>query len=167
METRISAKVTEYMRAFKDDLKAKLTENPVDVEEFIAYMYDYSEISFSDADFNKRKRSKNMVPLCERCTSNRSDNTQCTRRKKPGHDFCGTHIKGQPTGIIGDESESIPTGTHTTRDTWCQEINGIYYYIDGHGNVYNPEDILANRPNPKIITKYVKVMDEYTIPSFG
>ena len=34
-------------------------------------------------------------------------------------------------------------------------------------NVYQAEDIISNKPNPKIIAKYVKTGDIYTIPSFG
>ena len=53
-------------------------------------------------------------------------------------------------------------------DTWVQDIKGIMYHIDGAGNVYDPEDIVANIVNPSIIAKYVKTAnDEYSIPMFN
>jgi hypothetical protein len=34
-------------------------------------------------------------------------------------------------------------------------------------NVYQAEDIVSNKTNPKIIAKYIKNGDAYSIPSFG
>ena len=51
-------------------------------------------------DFIKRKRIKNIVPNYERCIAKRANGEQCTRRNKNGEQFCGTHIKGTPHGII-------------------------------------------------------------------
>jgi hypothetical protein len=49
-----------------------------------------------------------------------------------------------------------------------KDIKGINYYIDALQNVYNPEDILANKVNPSVIAKWVKVTDDvYSIPQFG
>jgi hypothetical protein len=44
------------------------------------------------------------------------------------------------------------------------DIKGIIYYIDNTCHVYDPEDIVANNVNPKIIAKYVKNGDVYSIP---
>jgi hypothetical protein len=63
---------------------------------------------------------------------------------------------------INDVEEISLTRSQTV---WCEDVNGIYYYIDAVGNVYNPEDIISNKQNPKIIATYVKVGDIYTIPS--
>jgi hypothetical protein len=51
-------------------------------------------------------------------------------------------------------------------EVWAQDIQGIIYYIDKMMNVYQAEDIVSNKPNPKIIAKYVKVGETYTIPEF-
>ena len=47
---------------------------------------------------------------------------------------------------------------------WLQEIKGIKYYIDDNNNVYNNYDIINNVENPRIIAKYEKQLDKYTIP---
>jgi hypothetical protein len=52
-------------------------------------------------------------------------------------------------------------------EVWVQDIMGINYYIDKTGNVYQAEDIVLNKMNPKIIAKYVKTGDVYSIPAFG
>jgi hypothetical protein len=57
--------------------------------------------------------------------------------------------------------------TNVKVETWVQDIKGIMYHIDNQGNVYDPEDIVANKMNPKVIAKYVKnEQDVYSIPSF-
>jgi hypothetical protein len=51
-------------------------------------------------------------------------------------------------------------------EVWAQDIQGIIYYIDKMMNVYQAEDIVSNKQNPKIIAKYVKIGETYTIPEF-
>jgi len=41
------------------------------------------------------------------------------------------------------------------------------YYIDKNGNVYQAEDIVMNKLNPKIIAKYIRTDNQYNIPEFG
>jgi S-adenosylmethionine hydrolase len=53
-------------------------------------------------------------------------------------------------------------------ELWAQEIMGIVYYLDKFGNVYQAEDIVNNKVNPKVICKYAKTKmengeDVYTI----
>ena len=43
--------------------------------------------------------------------------------------------------------------TNKKVEVWIQEIQGIVYYVDANKNVYDPEDILANKVNPKVIMK--------------
>ena len=52
-------------------------------------------------------------------------------------------------------------------EVWAQDILGIIYYIDKNGNVYQAEDIVSNKQNPKIIAKYVKTGTGISIPEFG
>ena len=53
-------------------------------------------------------------------------------------------------------------------EVWAQDIQGIIYYIDKAGNVYQAEDIIVNKINPKIIAKYIKTGgDNYSIPEFN
>ena len=86
--------------------------------------------------------------------------------KQIGKEYCGTHSKGQPYGNINPPPNDIGvSGTHHTKQIWCEAVNGIYYYIDGEGNVYKTEDIIMNLPNPKVIATYIKQGDEYKIPA--
>jgi hypothetical protein len=52
-------------------------------------------------------------------------------------------------------------------EVWAQDIQGIVYYIDKTNNVYQAEDILSNKINPKIIAKYLKTGEHYSIPEFN
>ena len=40
-------------------------------------------------------------------------------------------------------------------------------YIDKNMNVYQAEDIISNKVNPKIIAKYVRDGETYSIPEFS
>jgi len=50
---------------------------------------------------------------------------------------------------------------------WVEDIKGIVYYIDVDKNVYNTEDIVGNRENPRIIARWSKnESGVYSIPEF-
>lgn len=179
MERRLNNKLSVYLSTFKNDLKEKISDklsnsdgqlSMTDCNEIMIYMYDYEGFCFTQEDFVKRKRVKNVVPLNDRCCARRANNEQCTRRKKDGYDYCGTHVKGTPNGFM----ESGPNaGTNALPETnkvevWAQDIRGISYYLDNNGNVYEAEDIVMNRDKPSIIAKYEKIESgEYIIPSLG
>jgi hypothetical protein len=117
-------------------------------------------------DFMKRKRVKNVVHLSDRCCAKRANGEQCTRRRKDDTtEFCGTHLKGTPHGVCSLEEEPKPQGQKI--EVWAQDIQGIVYYIDKASNVYQVEDIMQGKVNPKIIAKYVKVGETYMIPEFN
>tara|TARA_B110000027_G_C16043272_1_gene266441 strand:+ start:27 stop:464 length:438 start_codon:yes stop_codon:yes gene_type:complete len=99
----------------------------------------------------KRKRNKHQIPLNERCIAKKSGGEQCTRRKKHDSDFCGTHIKGTPHGQTTDIVNSLKKV-----NVYAEDIDGIIYYIDDIGNVYNSEDVYKQLDNPRIISKYSK-----------
>jgi hypothetical protein len=164
MEIRLATKIQEYLTLFKADLIEQI-QGGMGSEELVSYLDQYQELRLTEDDFHKRKRSKNMVPLCERCIAKRIDGTQCSRRKQTEREYCGTHVKGQPYGNIPTTPIPVPSGTHRTKAVWCEPVNGIYYYIDDDGNVYNTDDIVRNIPNPKVIATYVKTGDEYQIPA--
>ena len=111
-------------------------------------------------DVLKRKRSKNSVPVDERCTARRASGERCTRRKKEGSECCGTHCKGVPHGIISDVEHTRP---YTKMEVWAEDFHGIVHYIDALGHVYKTEDILKNKPNPTVYAKWTKVSGVYTI----
>ena len=166
MEKRINNKVNLHLTTFKEQLKEKLYElniNNEDKIKFLEYLYSYPHITIEKDDLMKRKRVKNVVPHCYRCKAKRANGQQCSRRKKGDTDFCGTHIKGTPHGKIDSESKSEENNKKTIT-IWAQEIMGITYYIDEYKNVYSPEEILRNIENPKVIAKWEKNGDVYTIP---
>ena len=74
-------------------------------------------------------------------------------------------MKGTPHGIV-DSQDEVKSTTQKI-EVWAEDIQGIVYYIDKNSNVYQSEDIISNKANPKIIAKYVKTADTYTIPQFG
>ena len=136
-------------------------------------LYDHPVLKLDKTDFQKRKRVKNVVPLHDRCIACRANGEQCTRRRKGDSEYCGTHIKGTPHGIISKEKQdSEPKPMIKKVSVWAQDIKGIIYYIDDNSNVYETSAILQGTDNPKIIAKYQKSLDNegnvaYAIPSFG
>ena len=168
MERRLAKKLEAHQLSFKNDIKEWVVKNLSKVDsnqigKLLTFVYDYPNLSLSKEDFQKRKRVKNTVPQFERCTAKRASGEQCTRRKKDGACFCGTHIKGTPHGIIDDTNESVQEFKKV--EVWVQEIKGINYYIDAEKNVYLPEDIISNSKSPRIIGTWELNDEEYSIPN--
>ena len=168
MEKRIKTKTEKYIANFKDNIKNWLVENnisfqnddeSIEFNNFLQFVYDYNNIEFTQIDFQKRKRVKNVVPHFERCQARRANSEQCTRRKKEGEHFCGTHIKGKPHGVITD----IVENNMEKLVIWVKDIKGINYYIDDYGNIYSAEDIIQNSHKPKIVLHYKIIDGEYVI----
>ena len=163
MERRISKKVNDYIHNFKNEIAEKVKAmDSSDPTEIMNFIYQYKNFELSKEDFMKRKRVKNMVPVYERCCAKRANGQQCTRRKKDDLQYCGTHSKGTPHGIM-NENETVSTVTKV--EVSAIDIKGIVYYLDNNGNVYDTEDIIANKKNPRIIAKYEQNGETYTIPS--
>lgn len=169
MEGRINKKIETYVSNFKNGIREKadtLDINQDQMNQLLQYVFDYDRLTFSKDDFMKRKRVKNVVPGFDRCCAKRANGEQCTRRKKDEEsEYCGTHMKGIPHGIVDANEESVQTTQKV--EVWAQYIQGIVYYIDKNGNVYQAEDIVSNKVNPKIIAKYVKNGEQFSIPEFG
>lgn len=169
MEKRLNKKLEVWISGFKDNIREKASQIGISkndqTNQLIQYIYDYDRLTFGKEDFQKRKRVKNVVPFFDRCCAKRASNEQCTRRKKDGIEYCGTHMKGTPHGIIDNQNESKPNTQKI--EVWAQDIQGIVYYIDKAYNVYQAEDIIINKLNPKIIAKYIKNGDTYSIPEFN
>ena len=164
MERKLNIKANKYFTDFKDTIAKRIQELEIDEIQknaFIQSIYEYKRFEITKIDLQKRKRIKNSVPLHERCNALRASGEQCTRRKKEGECFCGTHIKGVPHGVIDMTKEQ----TNITKvKVWQQDINGIIYFLDKNFNVYDPQDVHQNIMNPKIIAKYkINPDDEYVI----
>jgi hypothetical protein len=156
MEKRINSVLEAYIIKFKDDIKKKLTaleiEEKSKVNELLEYIYDYERLSLKKDDFAKRKRIQNSIPVSNRCNAKKSSNEQCTRRRKEGSEYCGTHTKNTPHGFL-QEDTCNPCNTKKI-EVVVKEMDGIVYYVDEYKNVYRTEDILNEKENPQIIAKY-------------
>ena len=170
MERRINKRIESYVTNFKDDIRKKAETlglvNDLNLSNLVQYVYDYERLSLNKEDFMKRKRIKNAVHLADRCCAKRACNEQCTRRKKDEDEYCGTHMKGTPHGIVEDETDENKLNTQKV-EVWAQDIQGIVYYIDKNGNVYQAEDVVSNKPNQQVIAKYLRTGDVFSIPEFG
>jgi hypothetical protein len=169
MERRINKKIEAYITDLKDSVRSKaeqlgLNKDP-NLSQLVQYVYDFDRLVLGKEDFLKRKRVKNVVHLSDRCCAKRASGEQCTRRKKTDCEYCGTHMKGTPHGVCDNDDDDKPVGQKV--EVWAQEIQGIIYYIDKAGNVYQVEDIIVNKLNPKVIAKYVKIGEQYSIPEFN
>jgi len=189
MERRIGAKLDSYIIALKDELASKLRDLNVAVsavsnakhnsveskdkdqyqqqtqkvdglfKQIVSFVYDYEKLKLTKEDFMKRKRVKNIVPAQHRCHAKRANGEQCTRKKKVGCDYCGTHTKGVPNSIMDDAANVSSSAIKVSQqnvNVWVQNIKGIEYFIDSKNNVYKHEDVIENSSNPQIIAKCSK-----------
>ena len=177
MERRANKKTELYITDFKNNIRDKsigLGINHDKINILLQYVYDYERLVFDKDDFVKRKRVKNSVPCLDRCCAKRANDEQCTRRKRDDSEYCGTHLKGTPHGDIentiinqnnGSSSSSITSNLQHVQkiEIWGQDIQGIIYYLDKNGNVYQAEDIIINKCNPNIIGKYTNIENNYSI----
>ena len=181
MERRINARIEAHSFGFKQEIAARFeavrlkyvaaavntqcAEMQREYTAIMNFIYEADKLKLTKDDFAKRKRVKNAVPMFDRCHAKRANGEQCTRRKKEGCMCCGTHAKGTPHGMF--DGLDAPS-TNIKVETWVQDIKGIMYHIDAQGNVYDPEDIVANKMNPNVIAKCVKnEHGTYSIPSFN
>lgn len=155
MEKHINEKINNYVQKFKDDLKSLLDNEQVDLNESTTnvlknYIDGYVRLQLKKEDFVKRKRVKNQVPDFDRCHAKRANGDRCSRRKQDNLNYCGTHTKGQPNGLIEHEDENNKKKIVVT----LKQIQGIYCYIDDVGNVYDMKDIRDGKENPRVKHKY-------------
>jgi hypothetical protein len=189
MERRLNGKLDNYIINFKteiakrlqeivdglDNIKSEVINTSIDdtrtrCNDLAGFVYNYEKMRLNKDDFMKRKRVKSIVPIYDRCCAKRASGEQCTRRKKEGEVYCGTHIKGTPHSVMEEPTTEIPTTKNVKVDIWAQDIKGIIYYVDKSGNVYDTEDIMKIDKHPKrVIAKYVQDgAGNYSIPSmFG
>ena len=171
MERRLNKELDAFMSSRKSEIleKAKqlgISDN-TEVRQLLQFICDIQPFTVTKEHFTKRKRVKSIVHLADRCCANKAGGSQCTRQKKPDSMYCGTHMKGTPHGIVDDNCAECNQPVNNKIEVWAQDIQGIMYYIDKNCNVYQAEDIIQNKINPKIIAKYVKSGETYNIPEFN
>lgn len=173
MEKRINDMSKQYSSKMKDDIRNKIVELDLGsaprINELLEFVYEYERLCFEKDDFVKRKRVKNVVPLMNRCNARRANGEQCTRKRRDDCEFCGTHYKGTPHGLVtqADGNELTESPEVVKLDVFAEEIGGIVYYIDKMRNVYKTDDILQSKLNPSVVAKWEKTGERYTIPEFG
>ncbi len=84
------------------------------------------------------------IDACDRCVAKRANDEQCTRRKKKGHEYCGTHSKNSPNGEV-----KVVVASLRKKEVWAEEVMGIVRYVDIEGNSYSVEDVLREECNPR------------------
>lgn len=195
MERKINTRIEQFYIAYKEMIKSGVVETISSIHDKVdtiydgdhseelkqiiqkelmtclQQLYDHPILHLEKIDFQKRKRVKNIVPLYERCNACRATGEQCTRRKKAGLQFCGTHYKGTPHGVISSDVSTNNVSNIKKVNVWAQDIKGIIYYIDDDHNVYDTTAIMVGHENPSIIAKYIKNLDNkgdtiYEIPEF-
>ena len=149
-------------------LKTKINETIIAIS--VDYNLDENELLLkyspklqSIQDTTKIKRKRKVVPKDQCCLGRKQFGEQCTRRKKSGSEFCGSHMKSLPYGRIDDKKDHLckvkgKRGRKKKKNnleddseyiqTWIDKELGDAYLIDKHNTVYsnNPE-------SPKIIGK--------------
>ena len=152
MEKRINSTLEKFLIQFKDDIKKKVSElgfeDKPKTNEFLEYVYEYERMVLSKEDFSKRKRIQNSIPVNNRCIATKSNTEQCTRRRKDGCEYCGTHFK------TGTSDDGTASENKKKVEVTAREMDGIVYYVDNFQNVYRTEDILNEKENPQIIARY-------------
>lgn len=165
MEKRFNKKAETYVLNYKNEIVDRLKEisqSNEKINDIIEYIYEYPRLTFEKEDFVKRKRVKNTIPSTNRCSAKRACGEQCTRRKREGSEFCGTHYKSAPHGFMSDKEELSKKNV----EIFTEEIMGIIYWVDSNYNVYKMEDIQKGIENPKIIAKYEKKNNISSIVEF-
>jgi hypothetical protein len=158
MEKKIRGKTNAYILDFKNAINTYIHDNKYTISDAtgknctnttLEFIYDFKALDLSKDDFQKRKRTKNVIPNYERCCALRLNSERCTRKKKDGEEFCGTHLKGKPYGVI-EETQAVEKNKVAI---WVEEIGGIHQYVDEEGNIYATDDILQSVKHPRIIGK--------------
>lgn len=156
MDKRLNKRIETYVVEFKDHVRDKVNELGIDKDkanELVQFVYDYERLVLTKEDFSKRKRVKNSIPGTNRCSARRASGEQCTRRRKVDCEFCGTHFKGAPHGLMTNDDQPTAQQKYNL-DISSEDINGIIYHVDKFNNVYNTEDILKNVENPRVVGTY-------------
>lgn len=157
---RVVKMVDRILNDFKDKVLEKLADGEPN-SKVIEFIRSYNDTIISQEDYTKRRRVKNTIPFHEKCIAKKANGEQCSRRKKKGGDFCGTHSKVCPHGVITidttDDCEEKSNIVKKHIEVWLEDINGIMYWINDDGVVYHPDDIKKNIENPRVIAHYEKL----------
>jgi hypothetical protein len=93
----------------------------------------------------------------ERCIAIRNGGKQCTRRRKDGTTFCGTHVRcnqsgnsDTPANVIMDVTVDKVSYVGTERALHAAvSPSGIPQFVDENGSTWCAEDVCAAHDNPR------------------
>lgn len=122
------------------------------IENILKYIREYPVLTVEKTELQKKKRQNGAVPAHLRCIAKCGKGEQCTRRRQADSSYCGTHTKGTPHGVV--DADTSPAMVTKKLTTWLEDINGIQYYIDEDNNVYNHQDIIEGKTNPRVVGKW-------------
>ena len=135
MERRVNKKIENYITELKGNLKAFIESKegiPEGVyNELVNYIDTYERLELKKEDIEKRRRVKNKISDSERCLALKADMSQCTRRRLDDCEYCGTHKKNRPNGVIQDKKEVKKVVLKSVIE------NGIVYYVNSEGEKYD------------------------------
>lgn len=148
--------IDTFVDNFKKDVKKNFMDSSEN--EFNSFVDNYD--SFKNHSILKVKsKSSPIIPPNQRCIARKSTTDQCTRRKNKISCFCGIHSKVQPFGFCKDSLDNDCIMRIIV--LYTQDINGIIYHLDEFLNIYNTEDVINNKQNPRIIGRAIRVNDAY------
>ena len=107
----------------------------------------YSEnISKIGVKFGIKKRNRRILPNELQCMGRKLDGLQCTRSKRPGNDYCLSHIKNLPHGRIDDETFDLnnKSSKNKKKNLFTQENTD---FIATHIEIINNEKVLIDSNN--------------------
>lgn len=163
-QVKLNTRVEGVLSEFKEQIIQKLRDPGANSHsDIIQFIQKFQPPVIREDEIMKKKRVKNPIPFHDKCIAKRANGEQCSRRKKKGGDFCGTHSKACPHGTISVETmeEGEASGEQygvvkKQIEVWLEDINGIMYWINDSGTVYHPDDIRNNVENPRVIAHYEK-----------
>lgn len=148
MESRVNKKIAFYINDLKEGIfnqinimKDSTLDTQSQYDSLMSYIINYKVLNLQKEDFNKRKRNKNVVNDCEKCKAKRSNGEQCSRKHRDGFDFCGTHCKGTPYGVIGDDEVKCADVKRKVELFGIDE-DGIIKYVDKEKKEYKLEHVV-------------------------
>ena len=163
MEKHINEKISLHFNSLSKNINEYLKSNSIDDDNkynIINIIKNFPELNLCSADLQKKRRTKNQIPLYLKCNACRANGEQCSRRKRDNCEYCGTHEKNRP---YGEYTMAVKVDNYKKIEVWTEDINGIIYYIDNQNNVYKTQDIISNVINPSVIYRYECIDGVYKI----
>jgi hypothetical protein len=155
---KMDAKILEIVATFKTNIREQAKNLGLFDEEdgfnekmtlLLTYIEEYNPLH---EKHKRRKRSASTIDPNIQCMAILENNQQCPRKKATNKDFCTTHKRGAPFGIVQGNNG------HQNRVLVLENLEGIEYYIDENNRIYSMEAILNHKPDPPVIG--TKVFDD-------